>query len=68
MPGEVGRIVRVHPCPADAEPSKQCPTSAVFSPLQHPEGQEAGKPEIRPRSGVSVALAGKEIRLVTEAA
>ncbi|KAJ1210148.1 hypothetical protein NDU88_005516 [Pleurodeles waltl] len=57
-PGEFGQTILVHPCTTDAGPSKRHPTTAVFSPLQSPEDQEPAKPEIRPRSGESVALAG----------
>ncbi|KAJ1202142.1 hypothetical protein NDU88_005943 [Pleurodeles waltl] len=43
-PREVGRTVRVPPCPADAELSL---TTVFFPPLQQPKGLEAGNPKNR---------------------
>ncbi|KAJ1140155.1 hypothetical protein NDU88_006515 [Pleurodeles waltl] len=50
--------VRVKTSTADSLPRKWHMTMAVFPPSQGPEYQEAALPEIRPRSGESMALAG----------
>ncbi|KAJ1123186.1 hypothetical protein NDU88_001659 [Pleurodeles waltl] len=57
-PGEVRCTVRVSTFKADSWPHKWNTMTAVSSPIQRPEDQEATTPENRPCSGESVALAG----------
>ncbi|KAJ1124204.1 hypothetical protein NDU88_002665 [Pleurodeles waltl] len=57
-PREVGRTVRVSTFTADSWPRMRNTATAVSSPLQRLEDQEATTPENWPRSGERVALAG----------